>query len=148
MAEFVIRPARKEDALVIWTLILDAHLNPTGLDWRRFLVAVSPAGEILGCGQIKPHRDGSRELASLAVREQVRGQGVGRALIEELVRQEAARPLYLMCRATLEPFYAKFDFQAVGLAEMPPYFRRISRLASLFDGKGIPRDRLLVMRLD
>jgi N-acetylglutamate synthase-like GNAT family acetyltransferase len=148
LADFTVRPAREEDFPAIRSLIFAVHINPTGLDWRRFLVAVSPAGEVIGCGQVKPHRDGSRELASIAVREQARGQGVGRAVIEDLVRQETARPLYLMCRAALGPFYAKFGFREIGPEEMTPYFRRISRIASLFGHQGDPQERLLVMRLE
>lgn len=148
MADFVLRPARKEDFPAIRSLIFEVHINPTGLDWRRFLVAVSPGGELLGCGQVKRHRDGSRELASIAVREQARGQGVARTIIEELVRQETARPLYLMCRAALEPFYTKFGFRAVETDEMPPYFQRISRMARMFVWQGNSQDRLLVMRLE
>lgn len=148
MADFIIRPARKEDFPAIRSLIFEVHINPTGLDWRRFLVAVAPGGELLGCGQIKPHRDGSRELASIAVHEQARGQGVARAVIEELVRQETARPLYLMCRAGLEAFYRKFGFYPIAFADMPPYFRRISSLARLLPSSRDSADRLLVMRLE
>jgi N-acetylglutamate synthase-like GNAT family acetyltransferase len=148
LAEFSIRPARKEDFPAIRSLIFDVRINPTGLDWRHFLVAVAADSALLGCGQIKPHKDGSRELASIAVREQARCRGVAREVIEELVRQETTRPLYLMCRAALEPFYVKFGFRAIGLAEMAPYFQRISRIARLFNQKGNRKDRLLVMRLD
>ncbi|MBI4732442.1 MAG: GNAT family N-acetyltransferase [Chloroflexi bacterium] len=148
MAEFLIRPARREDSPAIRSLIFAVHINPTGLDWRRFLVAVTPQEDFLGCGQVKRHADGSRELASLAVQEQARGRGVARAIILELLRQETARPLYLMCRAALEPLYIKFGFRPISLQEMPPYFRRISRLERLVNRKGNPEDRLLVMRLD
>lgn len=148
MAEFLTRPARREDFPAIRSLIFAVHINPTGLDWRRFLIAVTPQEDFLGCGQVKRHADGSRELASLAVLEQARGQGVARAIILELLRQETARPLYLMCRAVLEPLYIKFGFRPISLKEMPPYFRRISRLERLVNRKGNPEDRLLVMRLD
>jgi N-acetylglutamate synthase-like GNAT family acetyltransferase len=147
LADFIIRPARKDDFPAIRSLIFAVRINPTGLDWRRFLVAVSPAGEVFGCGQIKLHGDGSRELASIAVREQARGQGAARALVEELVRQETARPLYLMCRAALGLFYAKFGFREIVPEEMTPYFRRVSRIAGLFGHHAGARERLLVMRL-
>lgn len=119
-----------------------------GLDWRHFLVAVTPENELLGCGQVKLHADGSRELASIAVREPARGQGVARAIIEELLAREAARPLYLMCRARLGSLYIKFGFHAIEPEEMPPYFQRISRAERIFNANARPEARLLVIRLD
>ena len=148
MAEYTIRPARREDFPAIRALIHVVHINPTGLDWRRFQVAVDPDGRLLGCGQVKVHGDGSRELASIAVREQFRSRGVARAVIEALLQREPRRPLYLMCRAPLEPFYGRFSFKIVVPAEMPAYFRRIHRMANLFNSGGAAEDRLLVMRLD
>ena len=148
MVDFAVRPAINEDFPAIRALIHAVHINPTGLDWRRFLVAVTPENELLGCGQIKLHGDGSRELASIAVREQARGQGVARKVIEELLVREPTRPLYLMCRARLRHLYVKFGFHTIGFDEMPPYFRRISRAERIFNSKAQPEDRLLVMRSD
>lgn len=148
LAEFVVRPARREDFPAIRALIWSVRINPFGLDWRRFLVAVSPSGEVLGCGQIKLHRRGVRELASIAVRPEARRQGVARAIIEALVRQEAHRPLYLMCRASLEGFYARFGFQTVAQQEMPPYFRRLVCLVNGLRLLGFRMEELRIMRLD
>ncbi len=147
MAEFTVRPAAREDAPAIRSLIHAVQINPTGLSWRRFLAAVTPQGELLGCGQIRLHSDGSRELASIAVREQARGQGVARAVIEALLAHEPERPLYLMCRARLKSLYVKFGFHTIGLEEMPPYFQRISRAERIFNSNAQPDDRLTVMRL-
>jgi N-acetylglutamate synthase-like GNAT family acetyltransferase len=142
---FSLRPAAAGDAGAIRWLVHTGGINPTGLDWRRFVVAVTQDGEVIGCGQIKPHWDGSRELASLAVHPDWRGQGVARAIIERLL---AAVPgeLHLMCRANLGPLYRKFGFRALQPVEMPGYFRRISRLARLFERLSGQRVSLLVMR--
>ena len=148
LAELLIRPAARDDFPAIRSLIHNVQINPTGLDWRRFLVAISPEGNLLGCGQIKSHVDGSRELASIAVQEQLRGKGVARTIIEALLAREPERPLYLMCRARLRTLYNKFGFRAIGLDEMPPYFLRISRVERIFNSKAQPDDRLLVMKLE
>lgn len=147
MAEFSVRPAVREDSPAIRSLINAVHINPTGLDWRRFLVA-SNQEELLGCGQIKPHADGSSELASIAVDERTRGKGIAREIILGLLERDTTRPLYLMCRARLELFYNKFEFRIITMVEMPPYFRRISHIAHLFNRETVPEDRLIVMRLD
>lgn len=115
---------------MIRRLIWEVGINPMSLDWRRFLVAVNANGEVVSCGQIKPHGDGTRELASIAVRPGYRGQGLARAMIERLLA-EAELPLYLTCRASLQPLYQKFGFCRVNEEEMTPYFRRIYSLATV-----------------
>jgi len=148
LAEFTIRPAIREDLPAIRLLIHSVRINPTGLSWRHFLLAVTLQGNLLGCGQIKPHADGSRELASIAVQAQARSKGVARAVIEALLALETGRPLYLMCRARLKLFYNNFNFHVLELEEMPPYFNRISRAERIINSRAHLEDRLIVMRLD
>lgn len=148
MVEFTVRPATRDDFPAIRSLIHTVRINPTGLDWRRFLVAVTPQGKLLGCGQIKLHADGSREIASIAVQEQARGKGVARAVFEALGALEPQRPIYGMCRVRLKLLYIQFGCHTIELDEMPPYFRRIIRIERLFNWNAKPDDRLLVMRLD
>lgn len=119
----MIRPARREEAGKIRRLIWQAHLNPTGLDWRRFWVAADEDGQILGCAQIRPHRDGSRELASLVVIPEARGKGFARELIEHFLSLEKP-PLYLRCSATLQGLYERFGFRVIELEEIPLSLRR------------------------
>jgi len=145
LVDLIFRPATREDFPAIRELIHTVGINPTGLDWRRFLLAVTGTGILVGCGQVKPHKDGSRELASIAVREEHRGRGVAKALIQRLLEGQP-RPLYLMCRARLGSFYNQVGFRPIGLEEMPPYFRRIARLIRAFNRS--VEDGLLVMRLD
>jgi N-acetylglutamate synthase-like GNAT family acetyltransferase len=147
MVNYVVRSATRQDFPEIRALIHAVSINPTGLAWRHFLVAVIPENTLLGCGQIKPHFDGSRELASIAVQEQARGQGVARAIIQELLAREKTRPLYLMCRARLEPLYIKFGFCAIGLDEMPVFFQRITRAERIFNSRAPAEDRLMIMRI-
>ncbi|HUH96011.1 MAG TPA: GNAT family N-acetyltransferase [Anaerolineales bacterium] len=144
MADFRLLPATADDAPFIKDLIHRAGINPMDLDWHRFVIAVDPSGGMLGCGQLKPHGRAVVELASIAVEPQYRHQGIARAIIEHLIAR-APRPLYLTCRSRLGPFYEQWGFRAVGPAEMPPYFRRLARLADtlvLFFN-----ERLLVMKL-
>ncbi|MBU2610321.1 MAG: GNAT family N-acetyltransferase [Chloroflexi bacterium] len=131
MDKFLLRPACARDAPAIRALIRSVRINPASLDWRRFIVAVAPNGELIGCGQVKPHADGTRELASLAVRPAHRQRGVAGAIIEQLLAENQP-PLYLICRNGLGPFYERFGFRAVLQAEMPPYFMRLMRAARMF----------------
>jgi N-acetylglutamate synthase-like GNAT family acetyltransferase len=141
---FSIQKAQSQHASQVGKLVRSSGINPTGLDWQRFLIAVTPEGDFIGCGQLKPHADGSVELASLAVNPAWRERGVARALIEALL---AAHPgeLYLMCQSSLGPMYEKFGFQAIGEKDMPTYFRRVSKLAGVLINLSRAGERLLVM---
>ncbi len=142
-----IRPAERGEAGEIRRLIWKVRINPSGLDWRHFLVAVDEAGKLLGCGQLKPHADGSLEMASIAVQPEVRGRGIASAVIERLLAQ-AGRPLYLVCAARMQPFYEKFHFEVIGPEEMPPTFRREWQQVEWMTGNLLHRhNMLLVMRL-
>ncbi|HEY3473618.1 MAG TPA: GNAT family N-acetyltransferase [Anaerolineales bacterium] len=141
-----IRPARETESGQIRSLILSVGINPTGLDWKRFIIAVDDADTMIGCGQLKPHGQNVLEIASIAVYPEYRGQGTARAIIEHLL-QDSPRPLYLMCESSLGSFYEKFGFRAIPYAEMPRYFQRISKLAGLVTSLARREERLLVMKL-
>jgi amino-acid N-acetyltransferase len=128
MTSYRLQTATSDQQGQIKALVRAARINPLGLDWQRFVVAIDENGVVIGCGQIKPHRDGSWELASIVVAPAWQGQGVARAAIEHLLAS-SQRPLWLTCVSTLAPFYTRFGFHEVTtLAEMTPYFRWVSRL--------------------
>ena len=141
-----IRPALETEAAPIRDLIHLVKINPTGLDWKRFAVAVDEQDELIGCGQLKPHGGEVVELASIAVSPEHQGQGVARAIIEYLLK-ESPRPLYLMCESRLGSLYERFGFRAISYEEMPRYFQRISKLAGLVTTLAHREERLLVMKL-
>ena len=141
-----IRPARAAEASQIRDLIHQVGINPRGLDWKRFVVAVDDRDEMIGCGQLKPHGQEILELASIAVYPDHRGQGIARAIIEHLLK-DSPRPLYLMCQSSLGPLYEKFGFQAIPYEEMPRHFQRISKLVGLVTTLAQREERLLVMKL-
>jgi N-acetylglutamate synthase-like GNAT family acetyltransferase len=145
LADVTLRPATVADAVDIKSLIRLVRINPTGLDWKRFLLASSADGELVACAQVKPHADGTLELASLAVRPAWRGRGLARRLVEQLLSQ-SPRPLYLTCRSSLGIFYGRFGFRTLASDELTPYFRRLQRLADMFLFR--KDETLLVMKLD
>lgn len=146
MTEYEIRPAREAEAAAIKELIHMVGINPTGLDWKRFLVAVNAAGQVVACGQVKPHGQEILEMASIATHPDHRGRGLARRIIESLLA-DAPRPLYLMCIDHNGPMYEKFGFAAIDTEQMPRYFRRIKKL---FDVAKVIRrsEELLVMKLE
>jgi len=147
LPEIIFRPATANDADEIKALIRLVRINPMNLDWKRFLIASHTNRGLVACAQIKPHTDGTREFASLAVHPDFRGQGLVRGIMERLL-PTAPRPLYLTCLSSLEPLYKKFGFRSVGKEELTPYFRRLQTLAGTMLNLFRDGESLLVMRLD
>jgi amino-acid N-acetyltransferase len=127
-----IRPAREPERWTIRRIVWRARINPTELDWQRFLVAET-AGRIVGVGQVKPHKDGSRELASLAVIPSHQRQGIGAQIIRALLARETGI-VYLVCASRLASYYARFGFQHIERAAMPPSFRRMAPALRWWNG--------------
>jgi len=127
-----IRPATAEDQKLIRGVIRQARLNPLGINWRSFVIAEDMSKGFLGCAQIKSHKDGSRELASLNINPDHRGRGIAAILIKTLQDQERSN-LWLTCRSGLTPLYIRFGFiEIVDATVMPLYFRRVWRLFQVF----------------
>ena len=143
---FSLRPATETDFPEIRALIRQVRINPTGLDWRRFTVAVNELGEMIACAQLKPIPGDLTELASLAVHPVYRHQGIARALIERLLA-DAPRPVYLTCRLSLGKMYEKFGFRVLGTEDVPDYYLRLQRLAGIFMKLTRRNETLLVMKL-
>lgn len=147
MDDYEIRLALESEAGQIKALIHEVGINPTGLDWRRFLVAVDGSGQVIGCGQVKPHGKDILELASIAVTPSRQKEGIARKIIEILLSQNP-RPLYLMCIEHNGPMYEKFGFRAVGYDDMPRYFQRMQKLFDVAKTVRRVDEGLLVMKLE
>jgi len=147
MSKFSLRPARETDSKPIKDLIHLVGINPTGLDWKRFVVAVNAEDQVIACGQLKPHGEGILELASLAVQPEFQGQGLGRLIIEDLLKK-SPRPLYLMCMSKNGGLYKKFGFRSLEYKEMPRYFQRISKLAGFAATFRHSGESFLAMKLE
>src|SRR5213594_481541 len=117
-----IRLAVSTDQRTIRALVRSAGINPMNLAWPNFLVAEED-GAVVGIGQVKTHGDGSRELASMVVVPERRGQGIGRALIESLIDRYPHEVLHLTCRRELGVYYERFGFRRLVSSEYTPYFR-------------------------
>ena len=135
----ILRPAVVADQPAIQRMIRAARLNPLNLHWSNFLVA-EDGDSMIGVGQVRPYRDGSRELASIAVVPERQGQGIGSLIVKGLVARETGR-LVLICADTNEDFYARFGFRRIASRQLPLLLRAIygiGMLASLpvrlFDG--------------
>lgn len=127
-------------------MIKQANLNPTSLLWSHFVIAQEADGSIVGIGQVKPHRDGSRELASIAVVPGRQGTGIGTAVIRELIARERGGVLHLTCRPETQGYYQRFGFRLLSRAEYPTYFKRMMPMVNFV--ARIFGTRIVVMRRD
>jgi len=143
MVTATIRAAKAEDQATIRRIIRAANLNPMSLDWPNFLIA-EDAGEVVGIGQVKTHRDGSRELASIAVVPARQGQGIGSAIVNALLDRHGGGVLHLTCQGKNEGYYARFGFRRIPRQELPPYFARLLPIMNVFARLG--RTEIIVMR--
>jgi N-acetylglutamate synthase-like GNAT family acetyltransferase len=140
-----LRPAAADEQDIIKKMVRDAHLNPMGLKWQRFTVAVDGQDCVVGCIQHKPHKGEVVELGSLVVHKGWRKQGVARLLIDHL-KESAGPPLWLMCRSGLTSFYEPFGFRRVYLGQpMPGSFRWLLRATFLLNRLAPPNQQLAIM---
>lgn len=144
LPRFSIRKAKPEDGKFIKDLIHRVGINPISLNWNNFILAVNDEGKPVGCGQIKPHLDGSHELASIAVEESYRKQGIATVIIRYLLKG-APRTIFLTCRESLGEFYRKFGFQIATNEHMTPYFRILQWATNTLFTAHLLRVKILVM---
>lgn len=125
-----LRPATIIDQQKIIALINKVRINPRNLNWERFIIAEDD-GAMVGCGQIKPHGDGTKELASIAVEPDYQGKGVGSMVMKALLEREPGE-LYLTCLRHNVTYYQKFGFRELTFEEFPPDMKRMFRFAKIF----------------
>ncbi|MDO9348141.1 MAG: hypothetical protein Q7T47_02565 [Anaerolineales bacterium] len=117
MDKFLLRPACAKDSPAIRALIREARINPASLDWRRFIVAVAPKGELIGCRRPtrRPGQASRGWHTRIGLDRGASGSssaGHGGRIVEQLLTENQP-PLYLICRNGLGPFYERFGFRAV-----------------------------------
>lgn len=103
-------------------IVTRERLKPLGLRWPNFVVA-DAAGELIGAAQIRKHNDGSRELGSLVVVPQRRGQGVAWRMVEALLAGGRG-PVFSITRQARVPTFARWQFEPVETAQAPAAIKR------------------------
>lgn len=117
-----LRPARATDAAQIHALIQahveDGHLLPRRLDEltvhaMRFVVAVQ--GErVVGCAELAPLSRAVAEVRSLVVHREVRHDGLGRQLVDQLRHRARLDGFATLCAFTHGPgFFVRLGFSIV-----------------------------------
>ncbi|MDO5037795.1 MAG: GNAT family N-acetyltransferase [Tissierellia bacterium] len=104
---------------------LEFHLDESGLQPEGSLggfACLGPEGEILA-GAVITQRDGYFILNDIAVREDLRGQGLGQVLLEkslDKIRDLGGQSVYITAKAP--GFFKKYDFVFLSPEETPDIF--------------------------
>lgn len=110
-----IRRGKASDVPSIAGLVFREGMNPLVGDPSNFVVFQDGKGSVIGCGQVR-----GSELASLVVRKDFRGQGVGRKIVKALLdRWDRRSDLFLLCLTNRMDYYAQFGFVACDSKLLP-----------------------------
>ena len=127
-----IRAATADNQNAIVGLVHGERLNPHGLDWPNFVVAVDGQA-LVGAAQIRKHKDGSRELSSLVVDRSYRRQGLASRLIDRLLAAEAGRVLVITGKMRAA-YFARWGFQPTTSCREPTSIRTNYYLGYMIGG--------------
>ena len=133
-ANVVIRRARESDAEAISRLIavfadealmLKRTPEMVALAIDDYVVAVTPRGQIVGCGALKEYSPSVAEIAAIAVSRDVHGCGVGKAIVNAVEALALKRGIYDVFALTLQPaFFSAIGYERVDRARYPEKIRR------------------------
>jgi N-acetylglutamate synthase-like GNAT family acetyltransferase len=110
------------DELQIRSILKKLNGDRSNFKISRFVV-VKQGAELIGCVRIKVFKDGTLELSSLAVLSEYQSQGIGSELVNKLLFNEVARPIFLLTSLDKESFYKKFGFNIVVSDKLPEEFK-------------------------
>ena len=124
----VLRPAAIGDGKQIQELVnsyagkglmLPKSLNQV-LQYIRDFTVVEHDGEVQACGALHILWEDLAEIRSLAVREERRGSGLGRAIVAALMEQAAVLGLPQVFALTYQrPFFERMGFHSIDRGDLP-----------------------------
>ncbi len=111
-----VQKAHPEDIAGIAELVATVGGDLEDLRAEQFVVARQGSEVVIGCGRLKPY-PGFCELASLAVVPEWRASGVGREIVDELLKMPG-EPIYLLCEDDVVEFFRRFGFMLIPMSKM------------------------------
>ena len=118
----VVRQARPDDQPVITAMVRRARLNPSGLQWHRFVVSERD-GRAVGVAQLRQYADGTKELASLVVEPSERQHGIATQMVDALLAHETAA-VYALIDQRFVGHFARWGFDQANPSGLPRPLRR------------------------
>ena len=110
--------AARSEMPFIEDYIRDFRLDDEDLQAEQFIV-LRKSGRIVAFGRIKPYGEDIYELGCVAVLEDERRQGLGKKVVQELIRRFPVREIYVT--TDLHSYFERFGFDRITAA--PPQIR-------------------------
>jgi amino-acid N-acetyltransferase len=110
--------AKSSGLSAIESLLKSVWGDTNDISFEQFVVAKDD-DKLIGCVRIKYLDKDCLELTSLAVLEGYRGKKVGSKLMEEILKKENKRPVYLLCFVDKKIFYTNFGFSVIESNSLP-----------------------------
>ena len=87
---------------------------------KEYVVAVTPGGEVIGCGSLKVYSQTLGEVAGLAVADGWQGAGIGRAIVDALLEDARLLGLAETFALTRKPdFFFRLGFDRTEKTQFP-----------------------------
>ncbi|HYK10458.1 MAG TPA: GNAT family N-acetyltransferase [Gemmatimonadales bacterium] len=87
---------------------------------KEYVIAVTPEGEVIGCGSLKVYSQTLGEVAGLAVADGWQGAGIGRAIVEGLLEDARELGLSETFALTRKPdFFGRLGFDRTEKTRFP-----------------------------
>jgi len=116
-----IEAAKAADMPEIEDLIAAVGGDLVDLATDQFVVAKSEDARILGCGRLRSYPEFC-EIVSMAVADDFRTKGIGRAIVERLLEMYEGA-IYLICGDDVVEFFRRFEFSLLPASDMPDGLR-------------------------
>ena len=101
-------------------LLLPRRIQDVYRNVREFIVAVDENDAVVGCGGLRLYTPVLGEIIALAVDERCHGQGVGRRIVDTLIKDARELDLCRLFAMTLQPvFFEKLGFDRQSIALFP-----------------------------
>ena len=121
--------AHADDVEQIKNLVESVGGDLERLQPQQFIVARDSDQRIIGCVRLKPY-PGFYELASLAIASEWRASGVGREVVNSILKSHQG-PVYLICEDQVIEFFRRFGFGLIPMSEILPGLEsKIARYAA------------------
>jgi N-acetylglutamate synthase-like GNAT family acetyltransferase len=114
-ATLTLRRASPADAEAVLALLRSHDGLEAEFDAAEFCIAAEGAA-VLACARLRRHADGALELASVATRADLHGQGLGSGLVR-CILEGVREPVYALALAP--GFFARHGFREVAKSSLP-----------------------------